>query len=83
MDLIFALFNVASSRDVLTAAAPMHASLFYQSLPLFLFVLHSFLHCRVGEDLWYARYGFGIRLALVLAGALLTLFFAWNVASRV
>ena len=55
------LFNVALSRDV-----PFHQlqqlQSFYQSLVLFSFVLHSFLPCHVGDDLRYARYGFGARL---------------------
>jgi len=63
-----------------TAAAPVLAS-WYQSLPLFSFELHSFIHCRVGDDLWYARYVFGARPEL--AGVLLMLFFAWNVAQHV
>ena len=49
--LIFALLDVASSQDVPflpTAAAPMFASWFNQSLPLFSFVLHSFLPYRIG-----------------------------------
>jgi len=45
-----------------TAAAPVLASWFYQSLPLFSFELHSFIDCCVGDDLQYARYGFGARL---------------------
>jgi len=60
--LISSLFNVASSGDVPfspTAAAPVLAS---QNLPLFSFVLHSFLPYHVGGDLWYAHYGFGVRL---------------------
>ena len=44
-----------------TAAAPMLASWFYQSLPLFSFVVHSFLHYCVDDDLRYARYGFSVR----------------------
>jgi len=36
-----------------TAAAPMLASWFYQSLPLLSFVLHSFLHYCIGDDLRY------------------------------
>jgi len=34
-----------------TAAAPMLASWFYQSLPLFSFIVHSLFHYRVGDDL--------------------------------
>ena len=47
-------------------------------LPKVTFVLHSFLHYRIGDDLWYARYGFSVRLA-ELAGVLLTPFLVWNV----
>ena len=45
--LIFSLIFVALSQDV-PAAAPMLASWFNQSLPLFSFVLHSFLLYRIG-----------------------------------
>ena len=45
-----------------TTAAPMLASWFYQSLPLFSFVLHSFLQHRKGDDLRYVHYGFSTRL---------------------
>jgi len=40
-----------------TAAAPVLASWFYQSLPLFSFVLHSFLPYRIGDNLRYVHYG--------------------------
>jgi len=64
--LISSLFNVASSGDVpfrqLHAAAPVLASWFYQSSLLFFFVLHFLLPYRIGDDLQYARYGFGVRL---------------------
>ena len=45
--LIFSLIFVALSQDV-PAAAPTLASWFNQSLPLFSFVLHSFLPYRIG-----------------------------------
>ena len=38
----------------------MLASWFYQSLPLFSFVLHSFLPYHVGDDLWYVHYDFSV-----------------------
>ena len=63
--LIFSLFNVASSCDVPflpTAAAPVLASRFYRNLYLLSFELHFFLHCRVGNNLWYTHYGFSARL---------------------
>ena len=53
-----------------TLAAPMLASWFYQSLTLFSFVLYSFLHYWVGDDLQYTRYG-KTRVSVVLAGVLL------------
>ena len=40
----------------------MLASWFYQSLPLFSFVLHSFLPYCVDDNLRYAHYSFGVRL---------------------
>jgi len=65
-DLIYSLIKVASFRDVPfrqpTAVAPMLAYWFYQSLPLFSFVLHPFLPYCVGDNLGYARYGFSVRL---------------------
>ena len=56
-----------------TAAAPVLASWFYQNLPLFSFVLHSFLPYCIRDDLRYMHFGFGERLYLsaVQAGALL------------
>ena len=45
---------------------------------MFAFVLHSFLPYRVGDDLRYAHYE--TYVSAVQAGALLTLFFAWNVS---
>jgi len=48
-----------------TAAAPKLTSWFYQSSPLFSFVLHSFLHCHIGDDLRYAHYGFNAKLRQV------------------
>ena len=45
-----------------TAAAPVLASWFYRNLPLFSFVLHSFLPHHIDDDLRYAHYGFGMRL---------------------
>ena len=37
----------------------------HHSLLVFSFVLHFFLHCHIGDDLRYARYGFGRRLKQV------------------
>ena len=57
------LFNVALSQDV-----PFHqpqqqlSSAHVMVLPLFSFELHSFLHCHIGDNLWYVRYGFSARL---------------------
>ena len=56
MGLIFALFYIASIHpkmclSVIATAAPVLA---LWSLPLFSFVLHSFLHCRAGDSLQYA-----------------------------
>ena len=48
-----------------TAVSPTLASLFYQNLPLFPFVLDSFLQGWVGDDLWYTCYGFSARLGQV------------------
>ena len=45
-----------------TTAAPMLASLFYQSSPLFSFVLYSSFHYCIGDDLQYVRYVFNVRL---------------------
>ena len=50
----------------------------YQSLPLFSFVLRSFLLYCAGDDLQYVRYSFSE--SAVLVGVLLMVFFAWNVA---
>ena len=55
-----------------TAEVPMLASWFYQSLPLFSFVLYSFLHYRIGSNLWYAHHGFSVRG-----------YFAWNITQCV
>ena len=33
-----------------------------QSLPLISFVLNSFIHYCIGDNLWYADYGFSARL---------------------
>ena len=42
----------------------------------------SFLCYCIGHNLWFVHYGFSARLA-VLAGTLLTLFFAWNITQCV
>ena len=34
----------------------------HHGLPLFFFIFHFFLHYRIGDDLRYACYGFGVRL---------------------
>jgi len=49
------------------------------------FELHSFINCHVGDDWRYTCYGFWCetRVSAELAGALLTLFFAWNVNQHV
>jgi len=44
------------------AVASVLASWLYENLPLFSLVLHSFLHCHVGDNLWYMHYGFSARL---------------------
>jgi len=65
--LISSLFNVASSRDVPFCQLQQLHCLHHGStkaLPLFSFVLHSFLLFRVGDNLRYARYGFGMRLVV-------------------
>ena len=82
--LISLLFNFSSSRD---------ASFHYHSssdtrimvLPKLTFVLHLFLHHDVDDDLKFMCYGFSVSamLAAQLAGALLILFFAWNVTQSV
>ena len=63
-------------------AAPMLSSRFYQSLLLFSFVLHSFLLYHVGDELWYACYGFSARLGKCRASKGLFLF-AWNVTKSI
>jgi len=76
MGLIFALF-ITSSWDVLfslTAMAKTLASWFYQNLPLFSFVLNSFLHWRFAVRMLWLR----CKTWAVLAGALLMLFLTWN-----
>jgi len=45
-----------------TAAAPVLETWFYQNIPLFFFVYHSFLSYFAGDDLWYVYYSFGVRL---------------------
>ena len=47
-------------------------------LPKLSFVLHSFLHNRVGDDLWY-MHQCKTQVRAVQAGVLLALFLAWNV----
>jgi len=56
--------------------------MFLLKLTLFSFVLHSFLHCHIGDDLQYTHYNFWCRTwaNAVLAEVLLMLFFAQNVA---
>ena len=50
--LISSLLTIASFQDVfLLTVTTMFASWFSQSLPLLSFVLHSFFHYRVGNDL--------------------------------
>jgi len=82
--LISSLFNVALSQDVpfCQLQQPQCLHHFYQMLPFFSFELYSFLHCRVGDNFQYVHYGFSARLG-ELAGELLTLFLAWNVAQHV
>ena len=75
--LISSLFNVALSAP--TTAAPMLASWFYQSSPLFSFVLHSFsLTAQV--TIYSTRIMASVRDLgnAVQAGVLLTLFSAQN-----
>ena len=79
--LISSLFNVTLSVDLPTAAAPTLASWFYQSLPLFSIVLHSFLHYCVGDNLQCTCYGFSE--CTVLVGVLGKLFFAWNIIQSI
>ena len=51
MDLIFALFDVTLSQDVpLANHSSSSASIMVQLK--FTFVLHCFLHCHLGDDLW-------------------------------
>ena len=50
-----------------TAAAPMLASWFYQSLPLFSFVLHYFLHYRIGNNLQYSGFHGRLKIACCFA----------------
>ena len=58
MSLIFALFDVTLSFF----ANHSNSSACIMVLLKVTFVLHSFLHCRVGDDLRYTRYGVGARL---------------------
>ena len=62
MGLIYAVQCHFIMRHVFlpTLATPILASCFYQSLPLISFVLHSFLRYYIGDDLWYAHYGFSV-----------------------
>jgi len=50
-------------------------------LPKLPFTLLCFLHCNIGNNLQYVRYGFSARLGQ--AEVLLTLFFAWNAMQSV
>ena len=79
---------------IMTTATALISSLFkalmrfHQSLPLFSFVLYSFLHYCIGDDLRYMHYGFSMRLGKCRASrgtsyVVLTLFFAWNVIKSV
>jgi len=61
-----------------TAAAPVLASWFYQSLPLFYPLLHRWRFAVLTLWLWCKT-----RVSAELAGALLTLLFAWNVAQHI
>ena len=74
--LISSLFNCyfVPRRVFSPTAVPVLESWFYQTLPLFSFMLHSFLPYHVGDNFWHARYGFGAGLGVsaVLAGAFLT-----------
>ena len=54
----------------------MLVSWFYENLPLFFFVSHSFLHYHIGDDLQDLQ-------SALLAEELVALFFAWNVTQRV
>ena len=56
MGLSFIPFNINSFGDVPFRLPKHFESWFYQSLPLFSFVLHSFLNNCVGND---SQYGFG------------------------
>ena len=79
MDLIFALFDVTSSRDVPFHKPQQIQCLYHGSTKAY---LCSPLFSIPFSNLRYACYGFSVRLA-VLAGVLLTLFFAWNVSQHV
>jgi len=77
--LIFAPLGIASSQDV-----PFHQPQQLQCLhhgfteAYVCSPFHSFLHCRIGDDLFWCETG----ASAVLAGVLLELFFARNVAQK-
>jgi len=79
MGLIFALFDIVSSWDLpfSNQSSSNTCIMVLQKLNFFFsFVLHFFLHCHAEDDLWNVFYGFSA--SAMQAGALLTLFFAWN-----
>ena len=53
--LISSLFNITLTRDMAFCQL-QQLQWFYQSLHLFFFVLHIFLHYYACDDLWYIQY---------------------------
>ena len=53
---MYLLFNHSSSSACIMVLP---------NLPLFSFITHTFLPYHVGNYLWHARYGFGVKLGKV------------------
>ena len=77
--LIFALFNITLSEDV-PFCQPQRLQRLHHDSNKVLLCAPFLSPRRVCGDLWYARYGISTRpgQSALLAGALLTLLFAWD-----
>ena len=61
--LIYSLINVTSCRDATCSSSNAWIMVL---LKLIFFLVHSFLHYRIGDDLWYSCCGFSERLGYSL-----------------
>jgi len=80
--LISSLFNVASSEDMsfVNRSCSNACILILPKLTFVILLLHFFLPYHIGDNLWYARYGFSVRVSAEQIGALFASFYAWNVS---